>query len=228
MILVTDFMPPATNWGQDHTVHMPLEDATALVHCEDGQILAILYLHAHEVLRLIPSDGLFERVAALKQRSDWAYLVIGGELVQAGGDTRCEGQLRKWPWASVEGALLSVQEFGVGVVQIAHEADLGATAQRLARRDRSKKRVKQRDVSYYEPAEQMLLALPGLGPERVMAALDYAGSAGWALSALTDATTEIPGIGAATKAKIREALGLKPDEQIAVYIIDSAKMEKAA
>lgn len=216
-VIVDSFLPPETTWGAVPVLPMDLDGASAMVQCSDGAQLAVLHLSAPDVLKAIQGGTLFDKAAKLKQRSPWAYMIISGELRQRGSDTLCDGSLRKWQWSSVEGALLTVQELGVVVATCPHEADLGARALQLASRDRSTKRVSAtRDLGYYSPGEALLLALPGIGEARAYEVLAHVGNVPWvALWALTD-STPLPGIGDGIKARIREALGLGPDEALGV------------
>lgn len=232
-IAVTDFMPPETNFGGIPILPMPLDDVTCLVNCDDDALLSILAIQDSEILTAIQQNTLAEKAAKVKARSPWAYLIIIGSLTQNGTDTKCGPNVRKWQWASVEGALLTVQELGVGIVTVPTEADLGARVLSLARRDRTTKRASQvRDLDYYTLTEQFLLCLPGVG-EKI--ALDIAQHVGqspiWALTAMTD-TSQLKGVGDKTKATIRLALGLATDEALGIiphgYTLVAPTKEKAA
>lgn len=215
-IAITDFLPPQTQWPAP-TMPMAMEE-TCLAYCEDGALLAIRYLDANEVLNKIPRDNLFALCVALKQRSPWAYFIIGGGLEEANdGKTIAGGQKRDgWHWSAVQGALLSVQELGVAVLHIPDERELGAAVARLGKRDRTTKRLApQKTVDAMSVAEDMLLCLPGIGAQlahRLLA--DCGENFIWSLIALVNSDCSVPGVGEKTCAKIREALGLLEDQNI--------------
>lgn len=225
-IAVTDFLPPETDWGQAPQMPMPLgEDCTALVACTDGHLLAVLHLRAHNLVTGIRQDTLFSRIASLKARSPWAYLLVSGQMEpMKNGMTRVDGADTKWAWAAVQGALATVQELGVVVLLIPDEADVGPAVDRLAKRDRGAKRLAPaREIEVFSPAEAILLALPGIGEKTMLQVLGFVGgSAADALMALTAADVDIPGVGPKTKQAVREALGLKPDEcMVHMHVTDT-------
>jgi ERCC4-type nuclease len=195
-------------------------------------MLAIERKTSSDFLNTLRDDRLFPQMAKLKTVSPWPYLVICGEL-RPGPNGQCltEGRETGWNWASVSGALLSVQELGIHVVQCAGDTDYEATIIRLANRDRSNLRVSPpRDVTIIGEAEVILSSLPSIGAEKVQAILSYAGNPAYALQWLTDDTGpngQIPGIGDVTKRKIRRSLGLKEDEVLAV-MLKTAKVKEGA
>jgi hypothetical protein len=219
-VALTDFLAPTTDWGETPVMPMPLgADCTALAMCEDGALLAILHLQAHELVQAIKSDTLFQRVAALKGRSSWAYLLISGGLEASKHTpalTIVGGVQTKWAWASVSGALATVQELGVVVIQLPNEADVGPAVARLGKRDRTAKRCQPlRQVETLGPAEDILLAIPGIGEKHMLTLLQETnGSLIWALIALTSRDTTVPGVGPKIKADARAVFGLRDDENI--------------
>jgi hypothetical protein len=236
-IAITDFLPPLTDWGQAPVMPMALgADCTCLAACADGQLLAVLHLPAHNLVTGIRQDTLFTRIASLKQRSPWAYLLVSGQMEpMKNGMTRVDGADTKWAWSAVQGALATVQELGVVVVLIPDEGDVGPAVERLAKRDRGAKRLAPaREIEIFSPAEAILLALPGIGEKHMLQILGFVGgSAADALMALTAADVDIPGIGPKTRQAVREALGLKPDEMIVhMHVTDTitpaAQAQKAA
>lgn len=217
-LAITDFLPPATEWPVVPMVSMSLgDDCTALANCEDGNLLAILHLRAHEVTNALKSGSLFGRIAALKQRSSWAYLLISDGLESnRDGYARIGGHASKWRWEAVQGALTTIQELGVAIIQINDEHQVGPMIASLAKRDRGTKRERpRRDFDTVSPAEDVLLCIPGIGPQTMLALLNETnGSLIWALIALTAPDTTVPGVGPVTKAAARAVLGLADDENL--------------
>ena len=237
-LAITDFLPPDTAWPAVPMVSMALgDDCTALANCEDGALLAILHLQAHEVTNGLKSGGLFGRIAGLKTWSSWAYLVISGGLeCNRDGYARIGGHASKWRWDAVQGALTTIQELGVVVLQIADEQALGATIASLAKRDRGTKRERpRRDFDTMSPAEDILLCLPGIGPKIMLDLLnETSGSLIWALIALTAPDTSVPGVGPKIRADARAVLGLPDDQNLCLIsptdtiVPASAMNQKAA
>ena len=191
-----------------------------LVACADGATLAIAYVSANSLLHLIRTQGLVTRCAHMHIHP-WRYLLIRDALApDTQGRTVHDGRATGWSWASVQGALLSVQELGCGILTIRNESYLDETIVTLAKRDRSIRRLSPpRETLWATPAEQLLTSLPGIGPETADALLTATrGHAGWALHTLTcDDGAELPGITPAKRAKIRLALGLSADEYLTIH-----------
>lgn len=213
-VVIPNFLPPDVAWPAPA---IPMDiPCTCIAHCEDGSLLAILMLDANEVLNRIPRDQLFAQCAELKQQSPWAYLVIVGDLYKTpDGLVMAGDQIRQWKWSAVRGALLSLQEMGISILYIDKESDLCPMLVWLGKRERTTKRaLAQRSIEPMSPAENLLMALPGIGERHAVLVLHECGSPIWALMALTDMNSKIPGIGSKTIGAIREALGLREDEQI--------------
>ena len=217
-LAITDFMPPDTHWPDVPTMVMELgDDCTALASCGDGQLLAILHLDAHSLTSALKNNTLFARVGKLKSRSAWAYLIISGGIVPNNdGYARIGGHATKWRWDALQGALATVQELGVVVIHIAAEASVGPTIERLAKRERGPKRERSlRDFDTISPAEDMLLCIPGIGPQTMLSLFnETSGSLIWALIALTAPDVTVPGVNATVKAAARAVLGLRDDENL--------------
>lgn len=189
-----------------------------LVACADGAQLAIAYMSASTLLHAIRQGDLCSRVAKLREHSAWCYLIIRDALApDTHGRTVHNGRPTGWSWVSVQGALLSVQELGVGVLSIRDESDLDACVLTLAQRDRSARRLSPpRETLWATPGERLLTSLPGVGPETADQLLtECSGNVALALHALTNGA--VPGITEAKQGRIRDALGLNPDEYLAIY-----------
>lgn len=193
-------------------MQLPIGEAsTVLVLAADGQVLAVRYMPAGELFGLIREQRLLPQMLRLRERSPWAYLLIDGVLTPSGsGKCIYNGNQTGYDWAAVQGALISVQELGVSMLTLQGERYLADAIFTLARRERGTKRLRPpREALFVSPAEDLLLALPGIGDERCAALLRFTGGNGAAaLDALTDPTIDIPGIPRRVKQDTRAALGL--------------------
>lgn len=172
-----------------------------------------------DLLNTLRAGRLFAQCAKMRELSQWCYLVITGELQRgANGQVWAERRQTGWNWDSVQGALLTCQELGVGVVHCGGDTDFEQTVIRIANRDRGTKRIEPPRLSHVlGNGEAMLAALPGVGLERVDALLQHCGTPAWALVALTDGTAiKVPGIGGGVKAQVRRALGLEDWAEFAI------------
>lgn len=188
--------------------------ATFHAFCTDGAKLAIKVITPSDLVRSLSKKRILSDCLKLREQSGWAYLIIAGELRPARetitGDVLRDGKrVSGWTWETISNMLLSIQETGVAVCQINNIDNVTRYVQSLAERSRLVKRVRPaREVLFCEPAEDMLMALPGIGEKTAQALLEYTGSAAWALMILTDDQYEFAGIGPETRRKVREALGI--------------------
>ena len=222
-LMVDTFMPPSTSYGGIVVSNASLgDDVTVLGLCDDGTMLAVLCLDFDKLLTWLRTDSLFQRIEKLKQRSEWAYVyLVGSARPDAQGLAIINGHATKWSWNAIQGAIISMQELGIIVGYVADEAQFGEAVQLLGKRQRTTKRHKAlRNFETYSPCEEMLLALPGIGEKLMIELVQSYGNFLWALMGLTDPDIKTPGIGEKSKAAIRNALGLKTDEQIAVVSSD--------
>jgi len=213
-------------FGGAPTAVTMLEVGDVWVATDDAALLVIERKTPSDLLNTIREKRLFKQCAAMREHSEWCYLVIAGELQRGpAGHVFAERRQTGWDWNSVQGALLTVQELGVGVIQCGGDTDFEACVLRLAARDRGEKRIGPRRMSHVlSSGEACLAALPGVGLERVGSLLDYCGTPAWALVALTDGTEiKVPGIGNGTKRRVRQALGLSDWAELA--IVASEKKE---
>jgi hypothetical protein len=204
--------------------------ADLVVACADGAMLGVVYLDLIGLFHSLRNDELLPRLASVKARWPWAYLVIGIVLSEVNGKTRNNrGEGSGWSWDAVQGALLSVQEMGVGVIQIPHADGLAVTVERLAKRSRAPERVKPlRDTLFYEPREEVLLSLPGVGEQRMDLLLQQCGTVAAALQALTDDAVTLAGIGPETRAAVRAVLGLPDGQALGPYATEQPKKKSRA
>jgi len=207
-------------FGNAPTAVVALEMGDVWAATTDGSILIIERKTTTDLLGSIKDNRIFQQAKAMHEQSPWAYVVITGALIP-GPDSKviAGGRETGWDWNAVQGALLTVQELGVGIVTCVSDADFGATVTRLAQRGREAVRVEPRRLAYLVGAgEAALAALPGIGPERIGVLLDFCSTPAWALTFLTDTTNgqRVTGIGDNTKRAVRKALGLEDWAELAV------------
>lgn len=208
--------------------HLPFDGATPLrvplaagsvnLIAHDGALLGIERLPVESLPMAIRRGTLADRAAALRALTPWAYLIIVGELAPLrNGKAVIAGQPSGWDWRSVQGALASVQELGVVVLEAGTDQQFGELLVSLARRERGSVRVSPlRDVLFTTPAEQLLCSIPGIGEEKAESLLAEYPSAAWALIALTNPDYAPKGIGPKTIASARAALGLHDSQQLCI------------
>lgn len=184
--------------------------------CADGAAILVERKTVPDLLASIGDGRLLDQASRLRAATPWAYVVVteppacdsAGRLLLGGGPSG-------WTWASVQGALCSVQELGVPVVYAAGAADYAPTVCRLAARSHGAVRLApQRAAVALSPGEVVLTALPGIGDTHARALLDYCLTPAAALSFLTAdyPVGRVAGIGPATRERARAALGLRAGE----------------
>lgn len=195
------------------TVVTQLQCGDVWIAAADGKLLIVERKTADDLLASIADGRLFDQAAGMVAMTPWSYIAVQGTLEPAlNGKTVSDGQPVNWTWASVQGALQTVQEMGVAVVYLPPAEEHRQFEEfliRLAARDRGPVRQgAPRKVELLAPGMALLMALPGIGPDRAKSLLEQAGTAAYALAALTDDLIPITGIGDGTRAKVREALGI--------------------
>lgn len=205
------------------TVVTLLDHGDVMATCEDGQILLIERKTPDDFLGSLRDMRIFNQLTPMLKITRWSYLMITGEFQRAAnGNVITERGQTGWSWAAVQGALLQAQEMGIFVVFAGGDLDFEAAVVRLSQRRRDAGLLLEppKIPHVLTAAEQIVVSLPGIGLERLEAVMDYCGTPAWALVALTDPTSTIPGVGAGVKTKIRKALGLQPDQQFCVMCAD--------
>lgn len=220
-VLIDQRQPPILDHlGYDGApvVRAPLAAGSLNLIAHDGTLIAIERIPAESLPMAIRRGVLSDRAAALRNLTTWAYLVIVGECASdKRGKAVIAGQATGWDWRSIQGALLSVQELGVSVLNCASDNQLGDLLVTLARRDRGSMRVRPlRDALFATPAEVILQAIPGVGEETSAHLLDICPSAAWALIALTNPLYAPGGIGPKTIENARRTLGLPDGAQLCI------------
>jgi ERCC4-type nuclease len=202
------------------TVVTQLQAGDAVLNTKSGHILAIERKTPSDLLGSIQDRRLFHQCAAMREISDWRYLVIVGRLdVVQENQTRTDGyRVTNWNWDSVQGALLSVQESGVGVVQT---LDYKEALIRLSKRNRDDVKIMPR------PDAAFLAGLPGIRATRAMDLLAKCGNAASALDWLSnihdDYEIKIKGIGPNQKEAIHSLFGLGDKEYLTINLWEDEK-----
>jgi ERCC4-type nuclease len=195
-------------FGDVPTVVTQLQVGDAIIGTKDGCTLAIERKTPGDLLGSIKDRRLFHQCAAMREVSDWCYLVIVGRM-----SVVKDNQVRT-------DALLSVQESGVGVVQT---LDYKAALVRLSKRSRDDVKIMPRRLSEpLEPDAAFLAGLPSVRATRAMDLLAKCGSAASALDWLSnihdDYGIRIKGIGSNQKSVIHSLLGLKEKEYLTINL----------
>ena len=100
----------ALTFGGIPTVIAPLEAGDLWASCTDGELLVIERKTTSDLLGSIADGRLFQQALKMRERSQWAYLVITGYLQPThDGKTLVQGKATGWDWNAVQGALLDVQ-----------------------------------------------------------------------------------------------------------------------
>lgn len=208
-----------------------LATGDALALTDSGHVLCIERKEPSDLCASIQDGRLLTQAARMHATSPWSYLVVTGPMWgDAKGGTWHGGQLRGWPWPSIQGALLNVQELGVQTLFLHSEAEYPKAILRLAerRRDAAMRLPPLRAGVALSEAEAIMLSLPGIGEVHCKAVLGYCGSVAWSLDYLTtnddSDMRKIPGIGPSTRARIRRALGLKDGERLSVYVEETGQL----
>jgi ERCC4-type nuclease len=203
----------------DGATQSTLDCGIAWILADDSALLIIDAIAARDLPHAIRAGSLIPRALALRARSPWSYLlVVGGLFPLPSNKTAIDGEPTGWEWASIQGALLSVQEAGVGVLYVRSEKDVAQSIQSLATRSRTSSRVlPPRDMLFATDGEALLQTLPGIGPDKCEALLKACRTPAAALQALTyPEAPGIPGIGPETQNTVKKTLGLRPGDWLTV------------
>jgi len=213
-----------------------LEAGDVQVVTDDGHTLIIERKTADDLLNSLKDERLFPQMTRItEQRIDqqmiglpmtvWPYLVITGELRNGpNGKAVTDRGTTGWPYSAIQRALLSIQEMGVFVAQCA-EMDFEQTIIRLAdrRRDEAYQKIlPPRPGLMLGPSTALLAALPGIGPDRAVQLMQWAGSAGFALAGLTDPEVDCP-VGKAIQRRVRQVLGLEANQYMSIWANDTGE-----
>lgn len=210
-------------FGGVPTSCMQMEAGDLMATTSDGAIVLIERKTPTDLLSSIADGRILHQVARMQDVTRWCYLVISGELEYGlDGKVLCERRATGWNIDSVRGLILSIQEMGAFVTHCSGDDDYEAAVMRICARDHGPDPLlppvkMPRTMS---AQEAFIASLPGIGPERMRIILDYCGTPAWALVALTDPSTKIPGIPQSVKNKVRATLRLQDDMQITLVTND--------
>jgi ERCC4-type nuclease len=195
----------------------PLPAGDILGFCSDGVPVLIERKTVPDLLGSIADGRLLTQVAGMLKTTPWCYLLITGTAVPGrNGQVIHDGPHdTAFTWASLQGALLTVQELGCGVVWATGDEDVVYVCERLFARNRGLVPLNKRDSGYFSPPMTVLMGLPGIGIKRASDLLQQHGSAARALCALLSRDKQ-PGIGPNTSRILRQHMGLRPTETLAV------------
>jgi ERCC4-type nuclease len=202
-----------------------LEQGDIMAAADDGELILVERKTPDDFLNSLRQDRVMLQLANMLTVTRWSYLMITGEFKLGVNGEVVTNRVTGWNWDSVQGAILSIQEMGIYVVQCQGDDDYEDAIIRLGNRDRSEVMpippAKQPHV--YSQAEAVLTALPGIGFKRLQSVLEASGgSAAWALSLLTniDELQDFPGVSYGDRQRIRNILGLKRNEILAINCVD--------
>lgn len=196
--------------------------------CDDGTMVLVERKTPDDFLNSLRDGRLFPQVATMREVSPWSYLVVTGEFSRGVNDKVVTDRGETgWSWHAVQGAILSIQEMGIFVTFSGGDLDYENCIIRIGNRERKPELLLKRPAvapRVLSIPENIIASLPGIGTERLVSILEYAGgSPAWALIALTDPDTHVPGIPNSTKLKIRNALGLAEKTFLALATNDSGQ-----
>jgi ERCC4-type nuclease len=191
---------------------------------DDGCTLVFERKTPSDFLNSLKDDRLFVQMARMSemrtaQSNYWAYLVITGGLLP-NGDNKivADGRVTGWSFASVQGALLSIQEMGINITYCNGDMDFEDCILRIGKRDRKPEMriLPSRPATMLGPKIAFVSSLPGIGIEKAQDILDWAGNnVAHALIGLTDMEIKSP-IGLATRRRLRDVLGLCEGENLEI------------
>ncbi len=199
---------------------------------DDGHLLSIERKAADDLIGTLREERLFPQIARLAEpRIDqhinnqsltyWPYLIITGEFrTGSGGKVITERGETGWSWTAIQGALLNIQEMGVFVIQCANDQDFENCVIGLGKRKREgiQKILPPRPAMLLGPGTAFLASLPGIGPDRAMGLMNWAGNLpAHAIAGLTDLEIPAP-VGEGTRRRIRQMLGLRDTQMLDIWI----------
>lgn len=209
-------------FGNAPTSVQVLDQGDLLVACDDT-LLCIERKTPDDLLSSIQDGRLLTQAAHLTDQTPWAYLIITGALLcSSQGKVITQRGETGWSWNSVQGALLSVQELGVFVIQTGSERDYEHAVVGLAKRPHESMPLPPaRRPRFLSPGEEIIASLPGIGLERLNAVLELTKTPAEALAWLTwiGDKDHVPGVGYQTCQNVRKVLGLDDHEMMIVTTI---------
>lgn len=219
-------------FGDVPTTVIELEAGDVHALCDDGCLLTIERKTTEDLLNSLRDDRLLPQMARLVDNrlneqagqgffTTRPYLVITGMFYRGPGGKVYTGDrgLTGWNWDALQGALLTIQEMGVMVVNAGGDEDFEASIIRLANRKRDPiKLIPPRPPTIVGPGAAFLASLPGVGVEHSLHLLEWAANLpGHAIAGITDLDIDCP-LPKATRKRVRSMLGLRDKEQLDLWI----------
>jgi ERCC4-type nuclease len=200
-------------FGGVPTVVSELPTSDALIAMSDNALVAVERKTPNDFLGSLKSGRLMIQVTAMRELTQWSYVVITGELRRGKGGKVVTDRETGWDWNAVNGELLRIQELGVFVAFCAGDDEFENAVLRITNRNRATVHIAPPAIAKHVlgPGEAAIASLPGVGFERLGALMEYCKNPITALICLTDEELGgVPGIGPAVKRGVRKALGM-PD-----------------
>lgn len=203
---------------------------------DDGCMLIIERKTPDDFLNSLRDDRLFGQLEPMANKrygeqlrggpvKTYPYLLITGALGIGAKGSVYTGRETGWSYASVMGALLSIQEMGIFVVSCAGDEDLEAAILRLIEHKRGGELpiLPARPVQALGPKEALITCLPHIGIERSQEILKAAGgNLAHALCALSDPKANMP-VGVKVRKDIRQFLGLREAETMELCLNENGE-----
>jgi len=159
-------------------------------------------------------------LAAGKEETHWPYLVITGLFQRDSNGKVITERQTGWSWVSLQGALLSIQEMGIFVIQCDGDEHFEETVLKLGERKRNgvQKILPARPPMILGRDMALLCSLPNVGLERAQEIMKFTdGNLTHALMALTDLSCSIPGVGPSVQRSVKNLFHLADDEMLIPY-----------
>ena len=223
------------NYGEDVSVQVKNLTADAGLLLDDGKVL-VERKTWNDLIASCTNGHLLSQAHAMTAEifSDYAkYLVIlGGPdlFVDAYEITYViiDERTTKTPWNFVQSVLADVQRLGIVVVWRTYATEYPNALKWIAKSEEREIIVNPVSVKFkrsvmQSPAEYILSAFDGIGPELAKRLIEKCSTLAWALEWLTDEHSDlkVEGIGAKKRRAIKAILGLKENEKLAVVCFDN-------
>jgi len=179
-----------------------------------------------DLLASIADGRLFDQCARMVEISKWCYLVTAASPPAIEGKHYwVDGKRTEWTVRQVQGTLTTVQQLGVVVLSDIANEEYHDTLHWLAARKRGNVFLTPlRQAIMASPAEQVLMAIPGIGEKHAGQLLKEYETAAWAVMALTDGhAAKVLGIGPAKCAAAKRVYGLDDEQYLAVNLKEKGK-----
>jgi ERCC4-type nuclease len=221
MIIKVDFREPpwiASQLKSHPLIKGDIEIATLATGDIQIEDIIIERKEPNDLLASIADGRLFNQCCEMRQDFEWCYVVICGQMPW-GYDGKIVGT--QWNFRSIQGALLQVQELGIGITYAQNDTDLAHTVAWLINRPRTQHIIiPPRKFGLPMMDDQKVLAsMPGIGSERALELLKEHNLRD-ALLCLVDPKCKVPGIGEKTKTNIRQLFQLANNQILGVITND--------